>query len=298
VVEGQAPFDEGTSGVVIWRAVTPEYFRTLGIPILRGRAFTDDDRRPAERSIILSASYARRLFGEESPLGRRMARYPGAERNPTAWYTIVGVAADARNSGLTDHNDPEYYLVRRRGSTDYLDIPMGSAIILRGSASSAAMLRPEIAALDPALPVVVRSFDQHVGQLAARPRFQAWLLVLFAAIGALLAGFGLYGLVSFLVAQREREIGVRLALGATQADILKLVLGDAMRWTLGGLICGLAGAALAARALRSLLFHVSPGDPAVYVAAAAMLTTLAMAAAFPPSRRAARVDPATALKQD
>jgi len=210
----------------------------------------------------------------------------------------VGVAADVRNSGLTDQNDPEYYLVRRRGSTEYSDIPMASAIVMRGNANRAALLRSEIAALDPALPVVVRSFEEHVGQLAARPRFQAWLLVLFAAIGMALAAFGLYGLVSFLVAQREREFGVRVALGAMQGDILKLVLGDAIRWILAGLVCGLAGAAAAARALQSLLFHVAPADPTVYAVAAVMLACVAMAAAFFPSRRAARVDPAIALRQD
>ena len=298
VVEGKAPFDEGTPGIVVWRAVTPGYFHTLGIPIVRGRAFTDDDRRPAERSIILSAAYARKLFGEENPLGRKMSRFPGAERNPAAWFTIVGVSADARNGGLTDQNDPEYYIVRHRGSSDYMDIPMASAVSGRGSASSAAMLRSEIAALDPALPAVVRSFDQHVGNLAARPRFQAWLLAMFSGIGMLLAGTGLYGLMSFLVAQREREFGVRMALGATQGGILKLVLWDALRWTLGGLACGLAGAAVAARAMRSLLFHVAPEDPAAYATAAALLTALAMAAAFVPSQRAARVDPATALRQE
>jgi len=108
----------------------------------------------------------------------------------------------------------------------------------------------------------------------------------------------LYGLASFLVAQREREFGVRVALGATQTDILRLVLGDALSWTLGGLVCGLAGAAFAARTLRSMLFHVSPGDPAAYVMAAVVLTTLAVAAALQPSRRAARVDPAITLRED
>lgn len=298
VVEGKPPFDEATPGVVIWRAVTPDYFRTLGIPIVRGRPFTADDRRPSERPIILSASYARRLFGDENPLGHRMSRFPGAERNPSAWYTIVGVAADARNSGLTDRNEPEYYLVRHRGSLAYDDIPMASSVVVRAGPNSAALLRSEIAAMDPALPVVVRSFQRHVGELAARPRFQAWLLALFAGIGMLLAGFGLYGLVSFLVAQREREFGVRLALGSTQAGILTLVLKDALRWTFGGLVCGLAGAAVAARALGSLLFHVSPANPAAYAMAAVLLTTLAMAAALLPSRRAAKVDPATALRQD
>ena len=113
-----------------------------------------------------------------------------------------------------------------------------------------------------------------------------------------LAAFGLYGLVSFLVAQREREFGVRLALGATRAAILRLVLGDALRWTLGGLICGVAGAAAAGRALRSLLFHVSPANPAVYLVGAAVLMVVAMAAALAPSRRAARLDPAITLRHD
>jgi predicted permease len=298
VVEGKQPFDSGTPGIVVWRAVTPGYFRTLSIPILRGRAFTEDDRRPSERSIILSESYARRLFGEENPLGRRMSRFPGDARNPALWYTIVGVAADVRNSGLTDRNDPEYYLARRHAPTQYEDLPMASSIVARGSASIAAMLRREIVALDPALPVVAESFDHHVGELAARPRFEAWLLALFAGIGMLLACFGLYGLVSFLVAQREREFGIRMALGASEGGILKLVLGDVLRWTVGGLVCGLAGAAAAARALRSLLFHVSPEDPSVYAMACVVLATLAMAAAFLPSRRAARVDPASTLRQD
>jgi predicted permease len=298
VVEGKAPFDQSTPGIVIWRAVTPGYFRTLGIPILRGRPFTNDDRRPAERPIILSAAYARRLFGHENPLGHKISRFPGAERNPSAWYTIVGVAADARNNGLTDSNEPEYYLVRHRGSLAYDDIPMASAVMVRAGANAPALLRSGIAGLDPALPVVVRSFERHVGELAARPRFQAWLLALFAGIGMLLAGFGLYGLVSFLVAQREREFGVRLALGATQAGILKLVLGDALRWTSGGLVCGLAGAAAAARALGSLLFHVSPANPVAYAVAATVLAALAIAAALVPARRAARVDPATALRHD
>jgi ABC-type antimicrobial peptide transport system permease subunit len=175
---------------------------------------------------------------------------------------------------------------------------MASAVVVRAGPNSAAMLRSEIAAMDPALPVVVRSFERHVGELAARPRFQAWLLALFAGIGMLLAGFGLYGLVSFLVAQRESEFGVRLALGATQAGILKLVLGDALRWTSCGLVCGLAGAAAAARALGSLLFHVSPANPVAYAVAATVLAALAIAAALVPARRAARVDPATALRHD
>ncbi len=294
VVEGKQPFDNGTPGIVVWRVVTPDYFRTLGIPIQRGRAFTADDRRPNERSIILSASYARLLFGDADPLGRRMAQFPQPQSKE--WYTIVGVAADARNAGLTDHNDPEYYLARRHGGIAYQDAPQATSVIIRGG--SEAQLRSEIGALDPALPAGIRTFSEHVGSLAARPRFQAVLLALFAAIGLLVAIFGVYGLVSFLVAQRSREIGIRLALGARPARVVRMILTDVLRWTAGGLLAGVAGAAAATHALRSLLFHVSPTDPLAYAAAGLMLVVSAVTAALLPSRRAARIDPATTLREE
>ncbi len=300
-VEGKPPLDDRTPGIVVWRAVTPAYFATLGVPVLRGRAFTEEDRQPTARSIIISASYARRLLGGQDPIGLRMCRTQGSARRPATWYTIVGVAADVRNSGLGDQNDPEYYLARRHGSTAYEDAPAASVAIVRGRVPARtleAFLRSEIAALDPALPPVIRTLDQHVSQLAARPRFQAWLLVLFAGVGLLLAAFGLYGLVSFLVAQREREFGVRLALGATKGGIIRMILHDACRWTAVGLLFGLAGAVAAAHALRSLLFHVLPLDPAAYIVAAAVLTSLGLLAAFLPSRRAANLDPAVTLRHD
>jgi predicted permease len=301
-VQGKPPLEDGTPGIVVWRAVTPDYFRTLGIPIVRGRAFNDDDRRPEERSIILSASYAQRLFGDENPLGQRMCRFPGGDpRNPAIWYTIVGVSADVRNGGLTDRSDPEYYLVRRRNSTEFQDTPMVSAVIVRTSAPSSAVetwLRTEIAALDPALPAVIRTFEKHLGALAVRPRFQAWLLASFAGVGLLLAAFGLYGLVSFLVAQREREFGVRLTLGATPKQIVRIIVGDTLRWTAGGLCLGIVGAVAAVYSVRTLLFHVSPANPIAYVVAALLLASCATTAAFLPSRRAANLDPARTLRQD
>jgi predicted permease len=303
-VEGKPAFEDATPGIVVWRAVTPDYFRALGIPILRGRAFTEEDRRPGSRAIVISAAYARWLFGGEDPIGRRMCRSCRPEdegRHPTIWYTIVGVSADARNAGLTDHNDPEYYLVRRHGAEAYEDAPMNTAVIVRGGAATGVMegwLRSEIAALDPALPPVIQTFEKHVGELAARPRFQAWLLALFAGTGLLVAAVGMYGLVSFLVAQREREFGIRLALGATPAGIVRMILADALGWTAGGLVAGLLGSALAAWSLRGLLFHVSAANPAAYAAAAALLALPAMLAAFLPSRRAARLDPASTLRQD
>jgi putative ABC transport system permease protein len=300
-VQGMAPLDQGTPGIVVWRSVTPEYFRAMAIPIVRGRVFTEDDRRPGATSIIISAAYARRLFGDSNPVGRRIARYPGTPANPAPWYEIVGVAADARNAGLTDNLDPEYYLVRRHGSTGYEDAPPVSAAIIRGTASRAKLeswMRAEIAALDPALPATVRTMEEEVGGLAARPRFQAWLLAMFAVLGLLLSALGVYGLVGFVVSQREREFGIRLTLGATPAGIVRMMLKDAFGWAAGGLIAGLAGAAVAARLLGSLLFHVSPGAPGAYAGAAALLAAFALVAAFLPSRRAGRVDPATTLRHE
>ncbi len=292
VVEGRQPFDMGTPGIVMWRAVTPDYFRTLGIPIRHGRAFNEDDRRPTERSLILSTSYARLLFGDTDPIGHRMAQFPGSTR----WYTVVGVAADARNTGLTDRNDPEYYVVRRHGAAEYQDVPQATSVIVRGG--SPALLRTEIVALDPALPAVIGTFREHVGSLAARPRFQAVLLALFAGIGLLVAVFGVYGLVSFLVAQRNREIGIRLAMGARPSGIVRMILGDVLRWTAGGVIAGVGCAAAATHSLRSLLFHVAPADPLAYSAAGVILMLSAIAAALPPSYRASRVDPVTTLRQE
>ncbi len=301
-VDGKPALDEGTQGIVVWRAVTPDYFRTLGISILRGRGFLEEDRTPEARAIILSNSFARRMFGRENAIGRRIARFPGSPQRPAPWYTIVGVAADVRNAGLTDRNDAEYYLVRRHGAASaYEDAPAASAVIVRGSARSSAIqgwLRTEIASLDPALPAVILPFEEHIGELAARPRFQAWLLAMFAGIGMILAASGLYGLVSFLVAQRERELGVRLTLGATPAMIVRMIVGDALRWTAGGLVVGIAAAVAAAYSLRSLLFHVSPANPLAYFSAAALLAFIALAAAWVPSRRAARLDPAATLRHE
>lgn len=297
-VDGKKPVETGTPGIVIWRSVSPAYFLALGIPIVRGRPFTDDDRRPGERSIILSASYAKFLFGDEDPLGRRMCQSRGRDGHTTLWHTIVGVAADVRNTGLSDRNDPEYYVCRRTGEND---AHPASAVILRAQGRTgalSALLRTEIASIDPALPVTIRTFAEHVGELAARPRFQASLLVLFAGIGLLIAALGLYGLVHFLVTQREREFGIRLALGATPLRLVRMILWDASRWTAAGMVIGVAGASVAARSLRSLLFHVSPADPVAYCGAATLLVAVALLAALLPSLRAARLDPATTLRHD
>lgn len=160
------------------------------------------------------------------------------------------------------------------------------------------MLRSAVAGLDASLPVKTRTFEDHIGELAARPRFQAALLALFALLGLVMAATGLYGLISFLAAQREQEFGVRLALGASPAQISRMMLAHAARWTAGGLIVGLAGSAIAAHSLRGLLFRVPALDPKAFTAATLLLAVLAVLAALPPARRASQLDPMTTLRRD
>ncbi len=292
-IAGRPRAAEGTGGMVTWRAVTPGYFAALGIPILRGRGFEEQDRDPQRNTVVLSDLLARRLFPGEDALGKQIQ--PGRSG---PWRTVIGVAGNVKNGGIMDPDDPEFYVVRHHAPE-----PFGrtATAILSGPVDPAALarwVRTEVAALDPQLPVNIATLDQSVGKLAQRPRFNAWLLGLFAAMGLLLSAIGLYGVISFLVAERTPEIGVRMALGATPGAVARLVLGHAARWTLAGAALGVVGSWFAARLLAAMLFHVSARDPWILAAAVAALLSTAMLAAWVPSRRAARVDPMQALRQE
>ncbi len=292
-VAGRPHSAEGTGGMVAWRAITPGYFAALGIPILRGRGFQEPDRDPRQNTVILGDALARRMIPAEDPLGKQIR--PGRSG---PWLTVIGVAGNVKNSALMEPDDPEFYVVRHHAPE-----PFGrtATAILTGPLDPAALsrwVRGTVAALDPTLPLNIETLDQRVGKLAQRPRFNAWLLGMFAAMGLLLSAIGLYGVVSFLVAQRTREIGVRMALGATPGAVTRLVLGHAARWTLAGAALGLAGSWFAARLLETMLFHVSRRDPWMFAAAASTLWATAMLAAWLPSRRAARLDPIETLRQE
>jgi putative ABC transport system permease protein len=281
----------GTGGMVGWRAVTPGYFSALGASILQGRAFRDDDLQTGNNPVILSDSLARRLFPGEDPLGQSL-RFSLAG----PWHTVVGVASDISNNGPQYRGNPEFYLPWT-APEDY-----GRAhVIIRTPVNPHTMenwLRSAVATLDPAQPVSIETLAQRVGKLADRPRFNAILLSLFALAGLALAAIGMYGVVGFLVAQRTREIGVRLALGATPRVILKLVLGSVARWTFLGALLGLVGSWFATRLLQSLLFKVPAHDPWLFSAAVAVLVLVAFFAGWLPARRAMRVDPMVALRYE
>ncbi len=298
-VEGRPPRQEGTGGMVAWRYVTPGYFATLGIPIVRGRAFREEDRAPAGSAMILDESLARKLFPDGDALGKRI--------KTDAWATVVGIAGNVRNLGPLRQSDPEYYLLRKRTPDEVFrnqSPPMGwrqAKVAIRTPVDRGMMtgwLKREFAAIDPALPVTIGAMQQRVSRMVQRPRFNAWLLSLFAGMGVLLAAVGLYGVMAFLVGQRRQEIGVRMALGATPRAVAKLVLSRAAVWTLAGAVAGLAGSLFATRAVRTLLFQVPERDPWTFAVVLPALLLIALAAAWVPSLRAARVDPMQALRHE
>ncbi|HSB13758.1 MAG TPA: ABC transporter permease [Bryobacteraceae bacterium] len=292
-VYGRPRIAEGTGGSVASRTVSPRYFAALGIPILRGRGFQDEDRDPNRNVVILSDTLARRMFPGEDPLLKQIQ--PG-RRGP--WLSVIGLAGNVKNAGLIERDDPEFYMVRKRSP---INVRPGAVAIIRGALDPetfAESVRAKIASIDPTLPVNIRTMEQRVGKLAERPRFNALLLGIFAAMGLLLAAVGLYGVVSFLVAQRTREIGVRMALGAAPAAITRDVLKRTVRWAAAGAVAGVIGSIFATRLLQGMLYRVSAADPWTFTGALAVLMGVTLLAAWIPSRRAARVDPMEALRQE
>jgi putative ABC transport system permease protein len=282
---------------VSYRDVSPGYFQALQIHIAAGRAFNETDRTATAAPVILSATLAQKLFHGENPVGQQIA--VGDDVNGrTAWSPVVGVAADVKNDGLAAAPTPEYYRVRT-WSSDQLG--RSAVAIFRTSLSREGIsrwIRHEFGALDPALPVKIDFMDERISGLASQPRFITLLVGMFAAFGLVLAAVGLYGVLSFLVGQQTREIGVRMALGATPRNVAALTLRIAARWTAFGALLGLAGSLAISRLLRGLLFDVSPRDPAALSIAVAVLLFTAALAVWLPAARAARVDPAICLRHD
>ena len=288
----------GTGGMVSTRLVSPAYFQALAVPIIKGRGFTEQDRNQPDGLVIVDENLARRLYpGGEDPLGKRIR--PGGDGNE--WLTITGVARNARNAGLFNPGDPEYYVLLRNNSEWDRRGLRGLFVVIRTPrdiGAIAPIIGAEISRLDPKLPVEVEALDTRVRQLSVRQRFNAMLLGLFALFALALAAIGLAGVISFLVAQRTREIGLRMALGATPASVRFLVLDQSLRSILAGAAAGLAAVLLIMRPLRSLLFQIEPNDPLILTAVTALLIVLGLGAAWLPARRAARLDPMAALRHD
>jgi putative ABC transport system permease protein len=273
-----------------WRVVSTAFFRTMNIPLLRGRDFVDADVPSAPPVVIVSQTTARRFWGDADPIGRTLHR----QGDPSHALTVVGVVGDVRHSSLNQESPAIYYpLGPRIGVMD---------VVVRTEARPEAMLpaiRQRIRELDPSLPVsTVRTMDEWVSNNAAQPRLNAILLTAFAAVAMVIAAIGIYGVLAYSVNQRTREIGLRMALGAPRAQVLQLIVREGMTVGAIGIGAGVAGALALSRALASLVFDVPVRDPLTYAAVAVVLSIVALAACVIPARNASRVDPMVALRYD
>jgi len=292
-VEGRPRAGEGTGGMVAWRLVSPEYFSALEIPIVRGRGFTIEERSSKDHFLILSSLLATRMFGANDPVGQRVQPIPDGP-----WYLVVGVAANVKNAGLTGADEPEYYRLRRDSIEDWnadADLVLKTSL---NAQAAAPWIRTQIAQIDPTVPVQVETLSQQVSRLADRPRFETALLGFFACCGMLMAVIGLYGVIAFVATQRTQEIGVRMALGATRGNILRLIAGEGVRLILLGGLLGLGASLAMAQWMQSLLFNVGPRDPLSFLMVGTVFALVGLAATLIPARAAMKVEPVVALRYE
>jgi putative ABC transport system permease protein len=279
------------TGVPIdWRIVTPGYFRTMGVPLRRGRDFTDADRSQDAAVTIVSAATAERFWGTDDPIGRSIRQV--ADPRP---FVVIGVVGDVKQTAL-NRQAPSLYLSAAGRVWPRMDVAVKTD---RDPAAILPAVREAVRRLDPQLPLAtVRTMDEWLSNSAAQPRLNAELLGVFAAVALLIAAIGIYGVLAYSVTQRTREIGLRMALGAPRARVLRLVVGEGMSVAACGIAAGLIGAAALGRTLSTLVFDVRVHDPATYAAVAAVLAAVALAACSIPARRASLVDPLVALREE
>jgi predicted permease len=276
--------------------VTPGFFSTLGISLVKGRDFTVDDHLQAPRVAIISESMARRYWPDEDPIGKRLREDSRGDPTPNPWLSIVGVVGEVKYRGLPQNPnaDPDVYIPLAQAPVGNLFLAARSGV---DPNSLVAAMRGVLQKLDPNLPAYeVTTMADQVNNQTTRSRFSAWLLGVFGALALALAAIGIYSVMAYAVEQRSREIGVRVALGARAVDVLKMVIGQGMRLALAGVALGLGAALALTQLMKRLLFGVGAADPLTYGAIALLLTLVALLACYVPARRATKVDPLVAIR--
>ena len=302
VPEGREPRVENAILSTL-RMITPEFFQTMRIPIVRGRAFDATDRRGGQKVMIVSETLAARAFPGQNPIGKRIACCESGPDGAPAWKIVVGVAGDVRSRGPAEAPRPEFYLpIPQAPDEAWTWIQRSVYILTRTDGDPATLVQPLrslVARINPDIPLFdVRQMNQRLAAAMATARFNTLLLSLLGGIGLLLAATGIYGVVAYLVTQRTQEIGVRMALGATRASVIRLVLGQVMQPVAIGGAIGLAASFVASRAISNQLFGVSRTDPLTIGVVAATLMIVALVASALPARRAATIDPTRALQSE
>jgi putative ABC transport system permease protein len=295
-VEGRPPLPPAQQPAMQVRIATANYFRAIGIPLKRGRPFTDADRMSTPQVAVITEAAAKQYFPGEDPIGKRIklgwgynGKYAGGE--------VVGIIGDVKDAGLNEPDPPQIYLPYSQWPVQSMSVLLETAVPPETIAEAA---RKAVYSVDGSLPVGnVRTLQQLVARSISQPRFYMTLLAVFAAVALILAAVGIFGVLSYAVAQRTREIGIRMALGAHERTVLGLVVREAMLMASAGVIIGLVAAlGLTQWLVAQLLFETSPHDPATFLIVAVVLTTVSLFAAYLPARRATRVDPIVALRAE
>lgn len=277
-----------------YHMATADYFRAMGIPLVRGRFFNEGDKKDAPYALIINQAMAARYWPNEDVIGKRLTFADTPKEKD--WFTIVGVVGDVKDKPNSPSAEPAFWW-------PHLQQPSPDMLVVIRSNSDPRMLadalRDQVKKLDPSLALGdVRLMDQVADEGIATPRIAFFLVGLFAGLAIVLAGIGTYGVISYSVSQRIPEFGLRLALGAPPGNVLRMVLAQAVRLAVGGAMIGLVIALTVARVLRSLIYNVSPADPMTFISVAILVIAIAMLACYLPALRAARANPMVALRND
>jgi putative ABC transport system permease protein len=293
-IEGRPPARAGEDHSVDYQVVSADYLGTARIPLVRGRGLSESDVEGAPRVVLLNEAAVRRFFANEDPIGRRVGLGDGED--PANWRTIVGIVGDVRHRGLDQDAQPAVFAPygQDRESWNMMSFALRASVDAR---SLAPAIGPLVHAVDPEQPVSnVRTMDEVRDAAVVRPRFLAALLAVFAGSAVLLAAVGIYGLMAYTTAQRTQELGVRMALGASRRMVVALVVTEGARLAVAGVVVGLVAALALSRLLASLLFGIGATDPLTLATVSAAVAVVAALACWLPASRAARIDPARALR--
>jgi putative ABC transport system permease protein len=296
-VAGRPPVPPAQQPAMQVRVATPEYFSTLGIPLKRGRMFTEDDRLQSPKVVLITEAAGKQYFPNEDPIGRTIklgwGRGPG---KPRAGGEVVGIVGDIKAEGLDEPNPPQIYMPLRQWPVSFMTVVLKTSVPPTSLTEAA---RAQVAAIDPNLPLSnIGTLDAIVAKSISQQRFYMTLLSVFAAVALVLAAIGIFGVLSYAVSQRTREIGIRMALGAQERTVIGLVVRQAMALVAAGVVAGTLLALYLSQTMTKMLISVRPTDPATFVSVAAVLAGVALLASYLPARRATRVDPIVALRSE
>jgi putative ABC transport system permease protein len=295
-IEGRPPVAEGQRPAAPLHVVSPDYFSTIGVPLERGRWFSARDSGTAPGVVVINAAMARELWPGEDPIGRRITHDLSIVEGQATSREIVGVVGDVRHFGLERPAEPQMFV-------PHAQMPWPSmAVVVRTSLDSqqvSAAVRQSVWSVDPSIPVPpLRPMEDALADATGQPRLRAWTLAAFAAIAVLLAVTGLYATMAYTAELRTREMGLRIALGATPAQAAALLVRQGLTLAGAGVVVGLCGAVVAGRLLASTLYAVSPLDPLAFAGSPALLMLVAALACYVPARRASRLDPVAAINTE